>query len=77
MNNKTQKLYEDVFAAIKQVAASNQGKEPAPQLIISDFEIAIMGAAAIQFPSGRARGCWFHFSQVGAKSIFKPSTIQN
>ncbi len=35
-----------------------------PTLMISDYEQAILSATQTVFPTGRARGCWFHFAQV-------------
>jgi MULE transposase domain len=70
MTNKSQALYQSVISAINDVAFSETGKEPSPEVIISDFELAILGAAAFQFPSSRKRGCWLHFSHA----IFKYAT---
>ena len=64
MTNKSQKLYEHVLKEIIEITKVDQGKSPTPSLIISDFELAILGAASSAFPTSRVRGCWFHFSQV-------------
>ena len=72
MSNKRQKLYAQVvvFAEIKRIVMIEKGQYPEPQLVISDFETAILGAVAQQFPSSRARGCWFHFAQVRFVFLF-------
>ena len=64
MTSKTRDLYQNVLKAINEVTARKVGKEPSPEVVISDFEIAILGAVAFEFPSARARGCWFHFCQA-------------
>ena len=64
MTAKTAALYEKVIERIKLVAFQTNRVALEPQLMISDYEIAILSAVSSQFPGGRARGCYFHQSQV-------------
>lgn len=70
MTCKTTVLYRSVLEEINELAKLQEGKCPCPEVVISDFELAILGAVASEFPSSRTRGCWFHFSQA----IFKHAT---
>ena len=70
MTCKTTVLYRSVLEEINELAKLQEGKGPCPEVVISDFELAILGAVASEFPSSRTRGCWFHFSQA----IFKHAT---
>jgi hypothetical protein len=64
MTSKTTGLYERVIERIQAVANEINLVPLEPQLMISDYEIAILTAVAARFPNGRARGCYFHQSQV-------------
>jgi hypothetical protein len=64
MTGKVTALYEFVIVRIKAVAAQVNGMPLEPELMISDYEIVILTAVAAKFPNGRARGCYFHQSQV-------------
>lgn len=54
---KTKKLYKKLMSVIK------QGREMDPEIIISDFEQAFIGAAAEVFPNSEFHGCYFHYKQ--------------
>ena len=41
----------------------------APELIISDFELAIINAAAVSFPEVEQHGCYFPFRQCLWKKL--------
>jgi hypothetical protein len=69
MTAKTAALYEQVIERIKLVAFQTNRVALEPQLMISDYEIAILSAVSSQFPGGRARGCYFHQSQVNMFKI--------
>ena len=64
MTAKTAALYEQVIERIKSVALETNRVSLEPQLMISDYEIAILSAVSSKFPGGRARGCYFHQSLV-------------
>ena len=64
MNRNTAALYELVIDRIKAVAVQVNGIPLEPKLMISDYEIEILTKVAAKFPSVRARGCYFHQSQV-------------
>jgi hypothetical protein len=40
------------------------GKNIQPDVIMSDYELAILAAMASKFPTARVKGCWFHYCQV-------------
>jgi hypothetical protein len=64
MTSKTTSLYERVIERIQAVANEINLVPLEPQLMISDYEIAILTAVAARFPNDRGRGCYFHQSQV-------------
>ena len=64
MTSKTTSLYERVIERIQAVVNEINLVPLEPQLMISDYEIAILTAVAARFPNSRARGCYFHQSQV-------------
>lgn len=65
MTGKTQALYELALRRIIEVCLEhNTGRVPAPVRLVGDFEIAILQALSNCFPTGQARGCWFHYASV-------------
>lgn len=66
MSNKSAALYHAVMDRILEILREMDPDDDnfAVELMISDFEEAIMGAMQRAFPNARARGCWFHFAQV-------------
>jgi 3D (Asp-Asp-Asp) domain-containing protein len=60
---KTAAIYELVIDGIKAVAVQVNGIPLESELVISDYEMAILTAVAAKF-RGRARGCYLHQSQV-------------
>lgn len=70
MTRKTQALYEVALRKVLEVCLQQTGRIPTPARLISDYELAILQALANVFPTGRARGCYFHSGQVG---LFTPN----
>ena len=71
MTNKNRPSYDASLAHIK---ARFQELHPEAnmeqiQVVISDFESAILGSMGAAFPWTRPRGCWFHYGQA----IFRKS----
>ena len=64
MTPNKQSLYEKVIDHMISIVEEKIGYRPTPELIMSDFEIAILSAMASRFPQSRIRGCFFHYSQV-------------
>ena len=64
MTAKTAALYEEVIERIQAVCIESNRVRIDPELMISDYEMAILTAVASKFPNGRAKGCYFHLSQV-------------
>ena len=67
MTTKKQGLYQEVLDLVINCVRDKVGHAPQPNLIMSDFELAILGATVSRFPNSRVRGCWFHFAQVPLK----------
>ena len=53
-------MYDVVYARLKELIPVTVE----PEMIMSDFEIALQEGLAQVFPSAQILGCWFHFSQV-------------
>lgn len=68
--NKRQDLYVRVLQKIVEVATAVNGTPPNPNLAVSDFEMGLMQALEQVFPGARARGCMFHYGQVGSLLLF-------
>ena len=65
MTEKTLDLYNQVMRRISDVVNTEfPGEGFAVDILISDFEDAILLAMETAFPRARSRGCWFHYSQV-------------
>ncbi|XP_045032435.1 uncharacterized protein LOC116927525 [Daphnia magna] len=64
MSNKTAELYRMAIDRILQILQEvNPGDHFEVEVLISDFELAIMGTMQQAFPIARSRGCWFHYAQ--------------
>ena len=61
--NKSQATYVRAFELVKQKAHSLHVSLE-PQIILSDFELAIKQAVELSFPTTDFRGCYYHFSQA-------------
>ena len=64
MTRKTQALYEACLRRIVEVCHQQTGRTPQPTLLVSDYELAILQAMKTVFPTGRARGCYYHSGMV-------------
>lgn len=71
MTRKSRVLYESALNRLLDVCFEQTGRRPSPELLISDYELAILEAAATCFPTGRARGCWYHSGNVGCNICIK------
>ena len=69
MTAKTTGLYGRVIDRIKAVAAEINRVPLEPELMVSDYEIAILTAVAAKFSNGSAGGCYFHLNQVHFKTL--------
>jgi|688.fasta_scaffold1075547_1 hypothetical protein len=69
MTRRTQALYEAALRKVVEVCVQQTGRTPTPVRLISDYELAVLRAFSNVFPTGRARGCYFHSGQVGAVNI--------
>ena len=61
--NKSRATYVRAFELVKQKAHSLYVSHE-PQIILSDFELAIKQAVELSFPTTDFRGCYYHFSQA-------------
>ncbi len=65
MTDKTAELYTLVLNRILAVMnEASPGEGTAVELVVSDFEEAILSSLGTAFPGARKRGCWFHYGQV-------------
>ena len=60
MSGKSRSLYDAVYARLKELVPVTVE----PEMIMTDFEIALQEGLGEIFPSATIVGCWFHFSQV-------------
>ena len=70
MSHKDQELYEECIKVVLERTQERCGRVPEPVHLISDFELAILQALKKCFPTGRARGCYFHSSNARKFAIF-------
>ena len=61
--NKQRQSYNCAFSLLKD-AAMTHGLTLDPATVLSDFELAIIQALALNFPNSRHRGCYFHYMQA-------------
>ncbi len=65
MSEKTRELYDAVIGKIVSILNEmHPGNGFGAELLISDYEEAIMKSLQSAFPNARSRGCWFHYGQV-------------
>ncbi len=64
MTRKTRQLYEAAIGRLLEVCFQQTGRRPAPIKLVSDYEVAILESMSNCFPSGSARGCWYHSGNV-------------
>ena len=60
--NKSRADYNRFFTIVKQ-EMQNSGLTLQPSAVMEDFELTLIQAVELQFPSTRIMGCYFHFSQ--------------
>ncbi|XP_072175117.1 uncharacterized protein [Diadema setosum] len=68
LTGKTTEMYEHLFRRLKEHAAQLQ-LVLNPTRIVSDFEIGVKRAVAIQFPQAEHKGCFFHFCQAVYRKV--------
>ena len=61
MQNKTERSYEIMFNALRDLLPRNQ--QDGPERFSSDFELAATNAFSTTFPTAEQQFCYFHFSQ--------------
>ncbi|XP_077293964.1 uncharacterized protein LOC143916644 [Arctopsyche grandis] len=76
MTAKSQVAYSRLFEEIKQYAATH-GVTLAPQILISDLEIAAINASQSVFPGVENKVCFFHFGQCVWRNIQKSGLADN
>ena len=59
MTKKTEKLYVAVFEHVRGIMPNIS-----PNLVVMDFEAAMIGAVSEVFPDTEIQGCFFHFAQA-------------
>lgn len=60
MESKTRNSYESVFSFIK----NNLLTTLRPEIILTDYETALLDILTSTFPGARTAGCWFHHNYV-------------
>lgn len=70
MTRKTRQLYEACINRLIDVCHQLTGRRPAPSLLVSDYEFAILETMGNCFPTGTPRGCWYHSGNVSSLSLF-------
>lgn len=68
MKNKSSELYKKLFSNFVQ-NCKNLGYILTPNLIICDFELALINSIEIIFPDVLIKGCYFHFTQAIWKHV--------
>ena len=67
MSEKSLALYnavmEKILETLQEIDPDREGN--CAERLISDFEEGILRALHNAFPGAQARGCWFHYGQVG------------
>ena len=63
LTSKTRATYFELFAKIRR-AMSDLNLTFDPDIIVTDFEIAVIEATKQHFPRARHVGCFFHFGQA-------------
>lgn len=65
MESKSRNSYDCVIRFIKNNLLPNF----TPEIIISDYEIALRDVLIPVFPGSRSVGCWFHHNQVSGTKL--------
>ena len=60
---KSREIYNRVFIVLKE-RLQNLGLDLAPEHVMSDFDMAIVNAVQINFPTTLHKGCYYHFRQA-------------
>ena len=61
--NKQHQTYSRAFLSLKDAALS-LGITLDPDMLMSDFELALIQATALNFPNASHKGCYYHFKQA-------------
>ena len=75
MTRKTRQLYEAALNHLNDICFQQTGRRPTPLLLVSDYEIAILEAMTNCFPTGSARGYWYHSENVSTLSLLLNSAL--
>ena len=70
MTARIEALYQLCITRVIDVCRDRLGRTPQPRVAISDFELAILRALAICFPTAYVRGCYYHFGTVSYNGSF-------
>ncbi len=61
--SKERRSYNRAFLHLKDKALA-MGLSLDPSVVVSDFELAMVQAATMNFPSAQHRGCYYHLMQA-------------
>ena len=76
MTEKTESLYDQVMQLfLATVATEVPGDQFKVEIMILDYEDAILNSMNSAFPDGRERGCWFNFGQVDISNCLRTNCI--
>ncbi len=69
--DKTRSSYQKVFTLLEQNVANDLQLDFSPDMVLSDFELAIMQASNLKgvFPAITNKGCYFHFCQALLRKV--------
>jgi hypothetical protein len=70
MTHKTTELYYRVFEKINGECFRRFGRNPSPTDLVSEYILEILNALQRAYPTGVARGCLFHESDVSEMPTF-------
>ncbi|CAF1532888.1 unnamed protein product [Adineta ricciae] len=68
MVNRKSITYKQILMKLKEIAAE-RGKSFSPNLIITDFEPALLSVLKSEFPCSKHMGCFYHFTQAIYRQI--------
>ena len=60
--DKTRSSYQQTFTLLKE-KAEQLHLEFSPNVVLTDFELAIIQAADLSFPAATIKGCYYHYCQ--------------
>ncbi|KAK4013039.1 hypothetical protein OUZ56_025283 [Daphnia magna] len=72
VTNKSRALYECCLRRLLEVSQQIKGRVPEPSLFVSDYELLILQSMSTVFPTGRARGCYYHSGMVRLLPRIRP-----